>query len=245
MPYPNTKLVHIYGFTVDPDETPEIKSPAKLFKLHFYGTNENDDGDYHKLHYVGIEIGREFNPFKRLCAKQHGIFQMSDVTVQPDVVEQMKKLYPRKELKCHSFLSDVYTSHYYSGTIMVGYFFSHAGDYTLQQESAEEDENWEDPSDIPLSDIVDGNTNGVDDIVNISHTLENGLGNYFLGKQLSEDFVNFEFSHEDDPGHKFYQMCQEIHDIDDYNDFNLTFKEGFISSNKVIAFVPSMCYCCT
>lgn len=243
MPYPNTKLVHIYGFTVNADETPEIKSPAKLFKLHFYGSTEHDDND--KLHYVGIEIGCELNPFKRLCAKQHGSFKMSNVTAPANIIKQMKKLYPRKDLKCHSFLSDVYTSHYYSGTIMVGYFFSCEGNYTLQQDHADEDENWVDPRDMELSDIVNGDTDGVDEIVNVAHTLENGLGEYFLGKQLSNDFENFEFSHEGEPGHKFYQMCQENYNIGDHDDFNLTFKEGFISSNKVIAFVPSMCYCCT
>jgi hypothetical protein len=170
---------------------------------------------------------------------------MSNVTAPVDVIEQMKRLYPRKDLKCHSFLSDIYTSHYYYGTIMVGYFFSQEGNYTLQQDHADEDENWQDPRDMELSNIVDGNTEGLEDIINVSHTLENGLGEYFLGKQLSNDFVNFEFSHEDDPGHEFYEMCREIHDIDDYHDFNLTFKEGFISSNKIIAFVPSICYCCT
>lgn len=73
MPYENTKLVHIYGFTVNNYETLEIKSPAKLFKLHFYGIVQQDDED-DKMHYVGIEIGRELNPCKRLCAKQHGTF---------------------------------------------------------------------------------------------------------------------------------------------------------------------------
>lgn len=170
---------------------------------------------------------------------------MSNVTAPANIIKQMKKLYPIKELKCHSFLSDVYTSHYYSETIMVGYFFSPDGNYTLQRESADEDENWQDPIDMDLTDIVDGDTNGCDDIKNVSHTLENGLGGYFLGKQLSQDFVNFDFSHEDEPGHKFYEMCQETHNIDDHADFNLTFKEGFISSNKIIAFVPNMCYCCT
>lgn len=243
MPYPNTKLVHIYGFAVNNGETPEIKSPAKLFKLHFYGSTEHDDED--KLHYVGIEIGRELNPFKRLCAKQHGSFQMSQVTAPANIIKQMKKLYPRKDLKCNSFLSDIYTSHYYAGTIMVGYFFSCEGNYTLQQESADDDDNWVDPRDRPISEIVEGDTEDVEDIVNVSHTLENGFGEYFLGKQLSSDFECFEFSHEEDPGHKFYNMCREIHNLDDHTEFNLSFKEGFVSSNKLIAFVPSMCYCCT
>jgi hypothetical protein len=196
------------------------------------------------MHYVGIEIGKELNPFKRLCAKQHGSFQMSNVIPPKKTISIMKKLYPRKELKCHSFLSDIYTSHYYAGTIMVGYFFSCAGNYILQQESADEDENWRDPYEMNLEDIVDGNTEGCE-FINVAHTLENSFGEYFLGKQLSDNFECFEFSHEEDPGHKFYLMCNEVHNINDHSNFNLTFKEGFVSSNKIIAFVPSMCYCCT
>lgn len=247
MPYPNTKLVHIYGFTVEDGETVEIKAPARLFKLPFYGSSENTDED--KLHYVGIEIGTEFNPLKRLCTKQSGIFKMSMVELPESTIKKMKKLYPRKELKCHSFLSDVYTSHYYSGSIMIGYFFSPEGNYNLALEHAEDDENYVDPCELEVSDIVE-TLDGAEleeaiEITHVAHTLENGLGEFFIGKQLSHDFVNFEFSHDDEPGNTFYNICHEVHNLSDYSNFNLQFKEGWISSAKLIAFIPTMCYCCT
>jgi hypothetical protein len=239
MPYPNAKLIHIYGFTVDENETPEIKSPAKLFKLPFYGSTSYTDDD--KLHYVGMQIGTSVNPFDRLYATQTGDFQMVNVIPSSDVISTMKKLYPRKELKCHSFLAEIYTSHYYDGTIMIGYFFSPNTD--LNDEDAEE----VDPCDLELSEIVEDDTTSTTnvEIIHVGHNLQNGFGSYFIGKQLSSDFTNFEFSHEDEPGSKFYQMCREIHQIEDYNDFNLEFKDGYLSTHKMIAFVPSMCYCCT
>lgn len=240
----NTQLVHIYGFVVDFDEKIKIKAPAKLFKLPFYGSTENaDEDDTEKMHYVGMEIGSEKNPFDYLCAK-NGSFQMSEIEPSEDTINKMKKLYPKKDLKCHSFLKNVYTSHYYSGTVMVGYFFSLDGDYSLNQENAEDSDNYVDPCDMELTDIVNENTSDVE-LVNVSHTLKNGFGQYFLGKQLSQNFENFEFSHDEEPGHKFYSMCHESYNISDHDDLNLTFKEGFISSNKIIAFVPTMCHCCT
>jgi hypothetical protein len=236
MPYPNAKLVHIYGFTVNGDEIPEVKSPAKIFKLPFYGTTEHTDED--KMHYIGIQIGESVNPFDRLYAAQTGEFQMINITPNLDVISTMKTLYPRKELKYHSFLVEIYTSHYYDGTIMIGYFFNPNPD--LNDEDAEE----VDPRDVALDEIVDGNLVGVE-IINVGHNLQNGPFSYFIGKQLSHDFTNFEFSHEDEPGNKLYQMCREIHMVDDYDDFNLEFKEGYLSTHKMIAFVPNMCYCCT
>lgn len=243
MPYKNSKLVHIYGFTIDDTSKHiEIKSPAQLFKLQFYGnTKDNEDGN---MHYVGIEIGRESNPFKRLCATQHGHFQMSSITPSDDVISLMKSLYPECDLKCHSFLSDVYTSHYYAGEIMVGYFFSSKNNYTLQNENAENNEHCIDPLDMDFVDIVNEDINDVYSVVDVAHTLENTLGTHFFGKRLSDEFVEFDFSHDDEPGHNFYKMCTQIYDIDKYK-FNFTFKAGFVSSNKVIAFVPRMCYCCT
>jgi hypothetical protein len=173
-------------------------------------------------------------------------------------MNKMKELYPTKMLSCHSFLTNVYTSHYYDGTIMVGYFFTSDRDKRYKKITPKpigvnadgkkifnkEKKIEDDPCEMDLGDIVEGDTSKCHHLINVAHTLKEGF-QYFLGMQISNDFVNFEFSHEDDPGNAFFEMCNEVYDINDYNDFNLTFKEGFVSSHKMIAFVPSMCYCCT
>jgi len=170
-------LIHIYGFAVNDSETPPVKKPAKLYQLPFYGSAETDDDE--KMSYIGIEIGKHHNPFDNLCCVQHGTFQMTNIEPSEDIIKKMKKLYPKKDLKCHSFLLDVYTSHYYSGSIMVGYFFSHAQIYTLENDDP--DEEFDDPRDLQLSDIVIGDTKKIEkEVTVVAHTLKNGFGRYFL-----------------------------------------------------------------
>lgn len=224
-----TSLVHIYGFPVDYDEKFELKSPATLFKLAFYGSEDyhDDDGD-EKMHYIGIKFGEQKAPFQKLYATQSGTFQISDFEPTEEMKKQMANLYPDKVLSCHSFLQNVYTSHYYTGRIMVGYFIltgekdvGAAGDVV-----SEDDKN---------SDI---------DFVMLANSLESNFAG-FIGKQIGPDFVTFDFSHIDDPGNAFYRLCKKTYNMDDYKDFQITFKPGCLTSQKMIAFVPEMCYCCT
>ena len=234
-------FVHIYGFAVK-NEYIEVKKPAKLFKLPFYGDNEDEE---EKMHYIGIILGKQLNPFDRLCIKQSGTFQMSNVHVCSGDIELMNKLYPVEDLKCHSFLLNVYTSHYYSGNIMIGYFFSPDKDYKLTQTYVEDsDEESVDHTKLNIFEIINENIKDIN-VVKIAHTIQNAMGEFFIGKILSPEFENFDFSHEYEPGNKFYQMAHTTYNFDDYKNFNLTFKNGYISSNKTIGFIPTMCYCCT
>lgn len=238
MKYLNSKLVHIYGFSLNNTDQCEIKSPAKLYKLPFYGTTECTDDSNNKLHYIGIEIGTNANPFDVLYVEHQGIFQMSNVVANDYIIKLMNSLYPNYELKCHSFLLNVCTSQYYEGLIMLGYFFSFND---IQHTEDDLDPYCMNLLEI-INEVIDNKNNYK--ILSVAHTA-NKLGDYFLGIRLSENFVRFNFSHNEDPGNKFYQLTHTSYNINDYADFNLTFKNNFMTSAKVIAFVPTMCYCCT
>lgn len=248
------KLVHIYGFAINSNNKLPVKKPAKLFKLPFYGYTKKEDNK--TMDYIGIKIKSDKNPFITLYKNKKDIFEMSsvnDIFASSDIINQMQLLYPDQInlLKCHSFLTDIYTSNYYSGIIMVGYFIdrldlnSDIDSYTSESDSDVY------ITDIPISDII---SNKIDELGNlncemitVSHTLTDknkDLSGYFIGCQISDNFVNFDFSH-DDPGNCFYKMCTQKYNLSTYHNYNLKFKDGFIVSNKMIAFIPTMCYCCT
>ena len=131
----------------------------------------------------------------------------------------MEKLYPDKDLKCHSFLTNVYTSHYYCGQIMVGYFIVKEfddSDYDLERRYY---------NDEPINDIITGDLTNVKLQDFVSHKFENPpiiSGNYsrfFIGKVLYDDFQNFSFYegyfkpelhyYDNDAGNYFYKMCTQ------------------------------------
>jgi hypothetical protein len=65
---------------------------------------------------------------------------------------------------------------------------------------------------------------------------------FFVGKQLSSNFLNFEEG-EKGAGHEFYKMITNTYSCND--EINITFSPKNICSQKMIAFVPQFCHCCT
>lgn len=82
-------------------------------------------------------------------------------------------------------------------------------------------------------------------IISPSHNLTDKLKYEckFVGIQLRDDFVTFEFSSEDEPAHNLYNLITTEYECNDK--LNIKFKKGVLYSVKSIAFIPTNCHCCT
>lgn len=236
-------LVHFYGFEYQEcdgrppatfaggvNRVETVQSPCELISLPFYGQTDGTS----QMTYIGIRFHTQDTPFDYLYTMKNS--SISNAVPNQDVIDTMNQRYPHRigQMRCQSVLLDPYTSHYYSGTIMVGYFFKSVRD--------EEDDrvDW-----VDREDEVSLNPTSAR-IMPLGHNLETDENyTYFIGKQISPDFVEFSMTHENHPAVAFYDMCHKVYHIDDYADFTLGFKDGFVHTDKVIAFVPTMCYCCT
>lgn len=194
----NTYVKFVYGFRAL--STDEILEESELHKLSFYG---NKDSEF--FGYIGIQFGQCASPFDTLTYSSKSL-KICEIEPNDYIVNRMKELYPEKHLMCVAFLENVYTSHYYQGSIICGNF-------------------------IDIDDDIE---------YNISHNIN--LSKDFKGVELisTENFEDWEnkthFTNgfkDIDPGNKLYNI--------------LTTRYGNICQdiNSIVAFIPTMCHCCT
>ena len=215
-----SKVILIYGFHLKTEECFSLKDDVKLYHIPFCG-----DKECNNILYVGIEFGKVPNILDKLYKVDiNEKLQITNDKPSIKIINKMGNLYPGKELKCYAILQNIYTSHYVSGEIYAGFLCNHNDN------------------------IFDINLNGFTTI-NVSHNICDDK--IFVGKQLSKDYECFE---EDDdtglPGIKLYEMLTTTYSYEgDASDFNEVMDnqqlKDFKKSKLMIAFVPSMCYCCT
>lgn len=205
------------------EDEPEVSKGSEIFYLPYYG---NIRSKY--IRYIGIKFAEIDSPFRNFKYTYGNNFQITDILPPKRIVNKMKKLYPNQSLNCRAFLQNNYTSHYYSGFVAAGYKINLIDDEDVDR----------------IEDIL--NTNNLEvDYVLISHEIKNC--GYFIGKQLSEDFKTFDFKEEyeeqDEPGYNLYKLLTTNFEYSE--PLILDFKDKVIKSNQIIAFIPTMCSCCT
>lgn len=228
-----SEIVLICGFHVEENEIINIPMNTYIekFRLPYYGVEE-------KCYYVGIVFGKISNIFNFLCSgSPNKPFQITGLEPTEDIINEMKEAFPEKTIEPFAFLRSwksshaIYTSHYYGGFIGCGYFV-------------------EDKSDKPDKYMIEFSKERNDiDIYGISHTLNVPIDYcfYFAGKELSPSFTNFEENDfTGDPGRHFYKMLTSVYECNDNFSLKASDFYGDVQlSNKMIAFIPIMCYCCT
>lgn len=186
----NTYVKFVYCFRAY--STDEVLEESKLHKLSFYG---NKNGEF--FGYIGIEFGQCASPFDNLTYSSKAL-KICEIEPSDHIVNRMKELYPEKDLKCVAFLENVYTSHYYQGSIVCGKFIE------LEEDNYDKD------------------------VYTISHNLnlsKKFKGKELVYTEMFEDWENethFTSRFEDiDPGNKLYNIlttryeniCQDVNSI--------------------------------
>lgn len=217
-------VILIYGFSLEKNEEIKVKKGSKMYYIPFYGKKDCED-----LRYVGIEFGTVESPFDNPFYDSKSL-QITKLKPSESTINKMKSLYDKKNLKCHALIQDVYTSHYVAGSIYCGYWINNLN------KSKELDSE-------KLKDHIISSNIGDYSCVDISHNLTDAISaTCFVGTQLSNNFVPFEFNDEDEPGHNFYKMLTKKYKK---NLLKIKFTNDIMTSNLCIAFVPKMCHCCT
>jgi hypothetical protein len=234
-PKPLPIVVFVYGFQLEDNEILVPKEGSELFCLPYYGVEQEEGG----TRYIGIKFGEIESPFDRLYSVEPDEeFVMCDLKPTKEIIEKMSSLYGDRNLEPMAYMKGVYTSHYLSGVVMYGQFV----DGLIRDEEKRE-----------MDDFFKLNKEGEQekkeriDLYRIGHNL---IGDrpgqvcleHFVGCQLSSDFVTFEEG-ETRAGHKFYKMLTKTYTYT--NDLTFKFKPKMVSSQKMIAFIPQMCHCCT
>jgi hypothetical protein len=240
------EIILLYGFSIERDEDNEddedepvvdeeedilqkLDDDVKIYDIPFYG-----DTKQKRLRYVGIEFGRVMSVFNNLHYSVDTL-QMTRQKPSKEIKKKMKKLFPNKKLQEQAIIQNIYTSHYVNGNVYCGYFVS-----VDEKEIANPDDSAE------ITDYVSENKNNLE-LLCMSHNITDNntfIGGYdFIGKCLS-DFKEFEFTDEENPGNVFYNILRTKYKAD-YYDVTVEFKENVEHLEKMMVFMPEMCYCCT
>ncbi len=225
------------------DDTNEIRylkiiPPFKQYTMPMYGGSEN-----HK--FIGYEYGRINGIFNQLHYDTTEL-HFSHSKVPDKIVELWKKTYPKLEAKCYAIIQDVYTCHYANGYVGYGYWmfeYDNCDGYCFGNDLESLEHHY---------------------ISQISHTMKDTPSSLFCGVNLNE-FSNIDEL--DDCEELAEQLCQVYkpssklasretiimhitgnvlsklnHNI---RRIIMTKLDDILSPTPVIAFIPTMCYCCT
>jgi hypothetical protein len=235
MPKYNPKIFLVYGFSLDQNESIELLGNCEIFNIPFYGCIEDNE-----LRYVGIKFGEIDSIFDHLKTTNQTSLQITNLKPTDEIIETMNKLYPKKTSKCQAFLQDIYTSHYVDGFIACGHFVQQI--YSYDEENDDNNKHIEYLDNV--NDVIVEHSNKEIEIYSIAHNLTASImASHFVGIRLGDDFVNFNFNDNNEPAHNFYKLLTTTYNYD--NNLNIKFKQNYLASGQQIAFVPTMCYCCT
>jgi len=220
-----SKIFLVYGFSIEEDDETdyELDENIKMYNIPFYG-----DANAKNIRYIGIKFGEVKSVFDHLHYSVDAV-QITKLKLKKSERRKFDKKYPDKKIQNQAIIQGIYTSHYVSVNMYCGYFVKKISDDELE-----------------IEDYVEENIDNLE-IVNISHNItdkDSFFNEYiFIGKCLT-NYETFEFTDECEPGNKFYNILKTRYSTD-YYDARVKFKSDVINLEKIIAFVPEMCYCYT
>lgn len=224
-----SRVILVYGFSINEyDKTDyELDENVKIYNIPFYG-----DYNSKTLRYVGIQFGEIKSVFDYFHYSPDAL-QITKLTLDEQKKEQFDKKYGKITPQYQALIQNVYTSHYVSINMYCGYFVK-----KKNPSQSDYEEN--------IDDYVEENIDDLE-IVHVSHNItdmDTFFKQYiFIGKPITE-YEIFDFSDGDNPGNTFYNILKTRYSANDHN-IRVIFKPDVVNLEKIIAFIPEMCYCCT
>lgn len=245
------KIILLYGFSVEEEEEEgedktidktknELIEPTtddkikymldddiKMYNMPFYG-----DKNAKNLRYVGIKFGEVMSVFDNLHYSCDTL-QITKLKPSKKIKKKMMKIFSDKKLQEQAIIQNVYTTECVCCNMYCGYFILTTNKY-IEKNNPQ------------IIDFVTENKNNLE-LIEPSHNITDN--NYFfeeykfIGKCLS-NFTYFEFTDKEEPGNVFYNILRTKYKAD-YYDVTVKFKENTTHFEKMIVFIPEMCYCCT